>query len=253
MLAELTPGQWAVLAVAALTVGFAKTAISGAGAVTVVLFAWVLPARESTGVVLPVLIAGDLLAVSIYRRHADWRMLWRLFPWVAVGTVLGAVFVAYADDELMRISIGLTLLVLSAAQLLRRGAGDQPPDAAPPAPATGRRVLAAGAGVLAGIATMVANAAGAVTSLYFLLSGLPMLRFLGTGAWFYLIVNVFKVPFSVGLGLLTWDALLLDLTLVPAVVVGGVLGVVAIRRINQQLFERVTLALVVVAALLLLV
>jgi hypothetical protein len=107
--------------------------------------------------------------------------------------------------------------------------------------------------VLAGITTMVANAAGAVTSLYFLLSGLPMLRFLGTGAWFYLIVNVFKVPFSVGLGLLTWDALLLDLTLVPAVVVGGVVGVATIRRINQRLFERVTLALVVVAAVLLLV
>ena len=271
MLAELTAAQWAVLAVAALTVGFAKTAISGAGAVTVVLFAWVLPARESTGVVLPVLIVGDLLAVSIYRRHADWGMLWRLFPWVAVGTVLGAVFVAYADDELMRIAIGVTLLVLSAGQLLRRSPAQgttaesttEPTtdsttapiaqSATGPGTATGRRVLAAGAGVLAGVATMVANAAGAVTSLYFLLSGLPILRFLGTGAWFYLVVNLFKVPFSVGLGLLTWDALLLDLTLVPAVVAGAVTGVVVIKRIDQRRFEQVTLTLVVVAAVLLLV
>ena len=267
MLAELTAAQWAVLAVAALTVGFAKTAISGAGAVTVVLFAWVLPARESTGVVLPVLIVGDLLAVSIYRRHADWGMLWRLFPWVAVGTVLGAVFVAYADDEVMRISIGVTLLVLSAGQLLRRSPAQEPTDestadsttgpiaesAAGPGTATGRQVLAAGAGVLAGVATMVANAAGAVTSLYFLLSGLPILRFLGTGAWFYLVVNLFKVPFSVGLGLLTWDALLLDLTLVPAVIAGAVTGVVVIKRIDQRRFEQVTLTLVVVAAVLLLV
>lgn len=263
MLAELTATEWAVLAVAALTVGFAKTAISGAGAVTVVLFAWVLPARESTGVVLPVLIVGDLLAVSIYRRHADWGMLWRLFPWVAVGTVLGAVFVAYADDELMRIAIGVTLLVLSAGQLLRRSPAQGPaidsttaPIAEPPpgpGGATGRRVLAAGAGVLAGVTTMVANAAGAVTSLYFLLSGLPILRFLGTGAWFYLVVNLFKVPFSVGLGLLTWEALLLDLTLVPAVLAGAVTGVVVIKRIDQRRFEQVTLALVVVAAVLLLV
>jgi uncharacterized membrane protein YfcA len=247
--------------------------------VTVVLFAWVLPARESTGVVLPVLIVGDLLAVSIYRRHADWGMLWRLFPWVAVGTVLGAVFVAYADDDLMRIAIGVTLLVLSAGQLLRRspaqGTTAEPTtesttgpttgpttdsttapiaqSAAGPGTATGRRVLAAGAGVLAGVATMVANAAGAVTSLYFLLSGLPILRFLGTGAWFYLVVNLFKVPFSVGLGLLTWDALLLDLTLVPAVIAGAVTGVVVIKRIDQRRFEQVTLTLVVVAAVLLLV
>lgn len=259
MLAQLTAAEWAVLAVAALTVGFAKTAISGAGAVTVVLFAWVLPARESTGVVLPVLIVGDLLAVIIYRRHADWGMLWRLFPWVAVGTVLGAVFVAYADDELMRIAIGVTLLVLSAGQLLRRppaqGPTDQSTSESTPGPgtATGRRVLAAGAGVLAGVATMVANAAGAVTSLYFLLSGLPILRFLGTGAWFYLVVNLFKVPFSVGLGLLTWDALLLDLSLVPAVVAGAVAGVVVIKRIDQRRFEQATLTLVVVAAVLLLV
>ncbi|HLK94711.1 MAG TPA: sulfite exporter TauE/SafE family protein [Nocardioidaceae bacterium] len=259
MLAELTAGQWALLAVAAMTVGFAKTAISGAGAVTVVLFAWVLPARESTGVVLPVLIVGDLLAVGIYRRHADWGMLWRLFPWVAVGTVLGAVFVSYADDELMRVAIGVTLLVLSAGQLLRRSPAAGPSTGATDGSnaesrgtANGRRVLAAGAGVLAGVTTMVANAAGAVTSLYFLLSGLPILRFLGTGAWFYLLVNLFKVPFSVGLGLLTWEALLLDLTLVPAVVAGAVTGVVVIKRIDQRRFEQVTLVLVVVAAVLLL-
>jgi hypothetical protein len=219
----------------------------------------VLPARESTGVVLPVLIVGDLLAVSIYRRHADWGMLWRLFPWVAVGTVLGAVFVAYADDDLMRIAIGVTLLVLSAGQLLHRSSAQESTAESTtdtttgPGTATGRRVLAAGAGVLAGVATMVANAAGAVTSLYFLLSGLPILRFLGTGAWFYLVVNLFKVPFSVGLGLLTWDALLLDLTLVPAVIAGAVTGVVVIKRIDQRRFEQVTLTLVVVAAVLLLV
>ena len=252
MVADLPPGQWAVLAVAALVVGFAKTAIGGSGALAVVLFASVLPARESTGHVLPLLIAGDLIAVVVYRGHADWRMLLRLFPWVAVGTVLGAGFVAYADDELMRVSIGVTLLVLSAGQLLHRRPGAAPPPAAIQ-PAVPHRTLAAGAGVLAGITTMVANAAGAVTSLYFLLSGLPMLGFLGTGAWFYLVVNVFKVPFSVGLGLLDWGAVLLTLALVPAVGAGALVGVAAIKRIDQRLFEQVTLGLVVVAAVLLLV
>jgi uncharacterized protein len=107
--------------------------------------------------------------------------------------------------------------------------------------------------VLAGITTMVANAAGAVTSLYFLLSGLPMLGFLGTGAWFYLVVNVFKVPFSVGLGLLDGESVLLTLALVPAVGAGALVGVAVIRRIDQRRFEQVTLGLVAVAAVLLLV
>jgi len=252
-MADLLLWQWAVLAVAAVAVGFAKTAINGAGALAVVLYAWVLPARESTGLLLPVLLAADLVAVAVYRAHADWRVLARMFPWVAVGVVLGAVFVSRADDRTMQITIGITLLVLTAVETVRTARERRSGVAATvPEAQRAKHGLAAGAGVLAGLTTMVANAASAVTSLYFLLSGLSMLRFLGTAAWFFLVVNLFKVPFSVGLGLLTWHDLLLDLLLVPAVVAGAWFGVLTIKRINQQQFENATLAVVAVAAVLLL-
>jgi uncharacterized membrane protein YfcA len=246
---DLAVTAWLLLAAAALLVGFAKTSIGGAASISVAVFAAVLPSRESTGTLLPLLLVGDVMAVLIYRRHANWGLLLRLLPWVAAGTVLGAVFVSRVDDAVMRRVIGVVLLGLVVVQLVTRGGRLQGDVGAPTA---GRRrstrAAAAAVGVVAGFATMVANAAGPVMTLYLLMAGLPMLEFLGTAAWFFLIVNAVKVPFSVGLGLLDTQALLFDLRLVPAVVVGAVVGRYVIRRTKQKQFEWAALMLTAVAA-----
>jgi hypothetical protein len=103
-------------------------------------------------------------------------------------------------------------------------------------------------GMLAGFTTMVANAAGPVMVLYLLAMGLPKLEFIGTGAWFFLLVNAFKVPFSMHLGLITWESILLDAALVIPMLPGAFLGPVIVRRMNQKTFEWVVLVLAVVAA-----
>jgi uncharacterized protein len=249
-LPDLSPAGWALLVVAAVAVGFAKTGITGVGSVAAALFAMVLPARESTGALLPLLIAGDLVAIALYGRHTSWGLIRRLFPWVAVGIAAGAAFVARVGDSGMRTAIGLLLLGLVGVQLmtqsrrLRAALGD-PGDG----PArTSHRVAAAVVGMVAGFVTMVANASGPVMTVYLLLSGFSMLAFLGTGAWFFLLVNVFKLPFSIGLGLVAPDAVLADVALLPAMAAGAVLGAVLIRRIEQRTFERAALALVVVSA-----
>lgn len=247
--------EWLLLLVAAGFVGFAKTAISGTGSIAVALFALVLPARESTGTLLPLLIAGDLFAVGVYRRHASWPLIRRLFPWVAVGVVAGTAFLTQVDDTVMQRVIGLLLLALALLQLSTRSGrmavllGD--PGEGPRRP--GHVVGAAVAGVAAGFVTMVANAAGAVMTLYLLLSGFAMLEFLGTTAWFFLVVNLFKLPFSAGLGLVDPGALLLDLALLPMVGLGAVAGVLLVRRLNQDQFEKAALVLVVVSVVPLLV
>jgi uncharacterized protein len=149
----------------------------------------------------------------------------------------------------MRRSIGAVLLVLVGLQLLGRGGRLQRFAARQESTAAGRGVVAAVVGVAAGVLTMVANSAGAVMTLYLLMSGTLMLEFLGTGAWFFLVVNLFKVPFSAGLGLIDRSALTLDLALAPLVVLGAVVGILAVRRLGQQQFEWAALALVGVAAL----
>ncbi|MGF3138964.1 sulfite exporter TauE/SafE family protein [Streptomyces diastaticus] len=264
----ITPGAFALLAAAALLVGFSKTSVSGANTISLAVFAAVLPAKESTGVLLPLLIVGDVCAVLVYRRHAHWPTLWRLFPAVAAGVLAGTTFLAVADDGAVRTSIGAILLVMSALTYWRRRQAARPraapapaaPEPAAPeaagvaagsaapgtgeAPGTGRgaRLKARTYGVLGGFTTMVANAGGPVMSLYLLSAGFRKLGFLGTSAWFFLIVNTSKVPFSVGLGLIDGPSLLLDAVLVLLVVPGALLGRALAHRINQVLFERLVLA-----------
>ncbi|MFJ8196401.1 sulfite exporter TauE/SafE family protein [Streptomyces sp. NPDC096152] len=236
---------FAALACAALLVGFSKTAVSGANTVSLAVFAAVLPARASTGVLLPVLIAGDVLAVLTYRRHAHWPTLWRLFPAVAVGVVGGTLFLVWADDGVVRTSIGAILLLMAAVTVWRRRVAgrEREPDAV-----TGRsgRLKARSYGVLGGFTTMVANAGGPVMSMYLLSAGFRKYGFLGTSAYFFLVVNVSKVPFSAGLGLIDGRSLLLDAALAVFVVPGALLGTWAVHRINQRLFERLVIAATVV-------
>jgi uncharacterized membrane protein YfcA len=238
----ITPWIFLALLVAAVSVGFAKTAIGGFGAIAVAIFASVLPARESTGALLPLLLVGDLMAVAAYRAHADWRILLRLLPSVLVGVLLGTLFVARVDDDVMRRTIGVLLVGLVAVHLWTRRRRA-------PSPGARRPWLTAGYGTLAGFTTMVANAGGPVMALYLLSAGLSMLGFLGTATMFFFIVNAAKVPFSVGLGLISPASLWLDLLLVPAVLLGGWLGLRVIDRIDEKLFERLVLLFTVVSAL----
>ncbi|MFD8910996.1 sulfite exporter TauE/SafE family protein [Streptomyces sp. NPDC059575] len=271
--------EFAALALAALLVGFSKTAVSGANTVSLAVFAAVLPARASTGVLLPLLIAGDILAVLTYRRHAHWPTLWRLFPAVGVGVVAGTLFLVRAGDGIVRTSIGAILLLMTAITLWRRRAAARPetegaadgetgtdgpevdgsaadgeagtrgPEANGSAVTTRAGRTTAGAyGVLGGFTTMVANAGGPVMSMYLLSAGFRKLGFLGTSAFFFLIVNVSKVPFSAALGLIDGRSLLLDAALLVFVVPGAFIGKWAVNRINQQLFDRLVVAATVVGA-----
>ncbi|RYJ30013.1 putative integral membrane protein [Streptomyces sp. L-9-10] len=263
---------FAALAAAAALVGFSKTAVSGANTVSLAVFAAVLPARESTGILLPILIVGDVVAVLTYRRHAHWPTLWRLFPAVAAGVVAGTVFLLWADDAAVRTSIGAILLLMAGVTIWRRrhgadntagadssdNAGSAGSSKETPETAAGNggskassagRVKARSYGVLGGFTTMVANAGGPVMSLYLLSAGFRKLGFLGTSAWFFLIVNTSKLPFSVGLGLIDGRTLLLDAALVLFVFPGALIGKACVDRIDQRVFERLVIGATVLGGL----
>jgi uncharacterized protein len=244
---DLTWFAWALLGIAALIVGVSKTAIPGAGTVAVAIFAAVLPAKQSTGTILLLLIVADLFAVLAYRRHTNWRALLGLAPAVIAGILLGVLFLAFADDAWVKRTIGVILLAVIAITLFRRRMGAQVGEDGP------HRVAAATYGTLGGFTTMVANAAGPVMSMYFLAARFPVKEFLGTAAWFFAIVNLSKVPFSIGLGLITVPGLLLDLVLVPAVVIGALAGRWLAGRLDQTLFERLVIIFTVVGAVYLLI
>jgi uncharacterized membrane protein YfcA len=244
----LEPWQWALAAAGAFIIGLSKTGIAGLGILFVTIFANIMPPKVATGFVLPLLICGDLVSLALYRRHAEWRYLWRLFPWTAAGVVLGYCALGHLDDTQARVLIGGIVLALLAFHLwwqrraarattLAVAAGQEP------LPIRPGGSLAAAAGVIAGFTTLVANAAGPVMIVYLLAMRLPKLAFLGTSAWFFLLLNSFKVPFMGDLGLVNRESLTFNLALAPAVIAGGLAGRWIVGRINQQWFERIALGL----------
>ena len=238
------------MALAALVIGISKTSVGGLGAIAVAIFALVMPTKESTAAVLLLLIVGDVIAVLRYRQHADWKLLLSLLPWVLPGLALGAWFLARVDDTVLRRSIGVILGVMVVIQLAQRWRGRHTRDE----PAEKMHWAMAGvAGTAAGFTTMTANAAGPVMTLYLLAAKVDKLKFIGTGAWYFLIVNLSKVPFSYGLGLFPASTLRLDLLLAPMVVVGAFIGIRLVRHISQQAFDQLALAASVVAAISLIV
>ena len=271
-LASLTLGSWLLLLAAACLTGLAKTVLPGAATIAVALFAAVLPAKESTGVMLVLLLVGDVLAVWSYRRDADAAMLRRLIPAVVAGVLAGAVFLRLASDTGTRRVIGAMLLLLIAATLWgrRRGARRAPGTAAatgseggPTAPSPGSTDDAVGSrsgagssrparalyGALAGFTTMVANAGGPVTSMYFLACRYPVKAFLGTTAWFFFLVNVTKLPFSLSLGIIRPEHLALDAVLAPVVIALALAGRRLADRMDQRVFEPIVIALTILSAL----
>ncbi|HZL47222.1 MAG TPA: sulfite exporter TauE/SafE family protein [Opitutaceae bacterium] len=251
---HLEPWQWALAALGAFVAGMSKTGIAGLGILCVAIFANILPAKQATGLVLPLLVFGDVLAVATYRRHTVWRHLWRLFPWTALGVGLGTLALGRLNDQEVRRLVGGIIVAMFVLHLWwKRQAGaragaDGSAAAAPEAWLERTPPwFAPAVGVLAGFTTQVANAAGPIMILYLLAMRLPKMEFVGTGAVFFLCLNLFKAPFMVGLGMITLASIGANLLLVPAVLAGALAGRWVLQRLNQRWFELIALGLTLAA------
>jgi len=240
---EFSASQWALAAFAAVGVGVSKSGFPGVLLLHVIIFALLFGARASTGVVLPMLIVGDLLAIGRFHAHVRWEYLWRTLPPALVGIGAGFFLINWLSDASYAPVLGWIILVLTAMHLLRL----QSPALADRMPKG--HVYAWSLGILAGITTMLANAGGPVMTLYLLAMGLSKMEFTGTIAWFFFVINLIKVPLSAGLGLIDADTLIFNLLLTPAIVVGSLIGRWLLHRISQQLFNGLLLAFAAVAAL----
>jgi uncharacterized membrane protein YfcA len=249
-LPALAGWQWALGALCAFSVGVAKTGVPGLGIFVVPLMVLAVgDARHSAGWLLPLLSAADIFAVVYYRRHAQAWRLFSLAPSVVAGMIGGA-FALGGSEPVLRRVVGLLVLAMIVVHLVRkRRAAASPSGVAPPADGV---VQAAGYGVVAGFATMVANAAGPVMNAYLLAKRLPKEEFIATGAWFFLVINLSKVPVYAGRGLMDGRSLAFDLVLAPAVVAGALCGRQLFGRLPQRAFELAVLLLTAAAAAVLL-
>lgn len=238
---NLEPWQWVMVGVAAMFIGVSKTAIGGLGMVSVTVFANLIPAREASGFVLPLLLCGDLVAVKSYRQHAQWKHLVRLFPWTAGGVIVGWLTMGRIDDRQASWMIGLIVLGMIGLHLWRKRKGGDEAELG--------FAFAAVIGVLAGFTTLIANAAGPLMAIYLLSTRLPKMEYMGTAAVFFFLINLFKVPFMMNLGLINAASFTNNLVLAPVVFLGAFVGRALLKKIDQKLFESLALWLSAVAGL----
>ena len=234
---------WVVIALCAVMVGISKTGIPGIGILIVPLMALVLPTRKSTGLLLGILILADLFAIVYHRRNAKWRHVLRLLPAALAGIVAGYFGLGWVDDRQLKPIIGgIVLVMLGVSYWRTRAKGDE-------APIPTQWWFAVGLGFMAGVTTMMANAAGPVMIIYLLAMRLPKIEFVGTSAWFFFVVNWLKVPFSASLNLMTVDSVKINLMMLPCIALGAVAGIFFLKRIPQKAFNIVVQILAAAAAI----
>jgi uncharacterized protein len=231
----MSPADWMIVSFGALLVGLGKGGLVGVGNLTVILFAMVFEAKASVGLLLPVLIAADIVAITVYRRHANWTYLWGLLPWMGAGVLIGYFLFGLLSDLVVRQCIGGIVLAMTLIQIWRTLSKQfQWGDFAERMPhSLGFRATL---GLVGGFATMIANAAGPVGQLYFISVGLPKMAFIGTSAWCFFLINSFKVPFQAHLGIINLESLKISLTLAPIAMLGAWVAPWVVQFIPQKLF-----------------
>jgi uncharacterized membrane protein YfcA len=242
------PLLWTFALFGALMVGVSKAGITGLSILSIALFTQVFPSsKQASGLILPLLIFGDFVAVFAYRKHTQWHYLWRMFPWTALGVVIGYFTLGRISDHTAKTMIGAIIVGLVILSFWRRYAS-----AAHTERATAVHwSIAALIGITAGFITLIANAAAPLMAIYFVAMKLPKMEYVGTAAVFFMLLNLFKVPFMVNLGLITTASFGFNLMLAPAVVLGALAGRWLLTKINQNRFEQMVLILSAIGGILL--
>ena len=225
----------------AFILGLAKAGLKGIDMLNVTIMALVFGGKASTGIVLPLLCAADIAAVIYYHRHAQWKHFWKLLPWMAAGILIGV----YAGKDMneilfrkiMAVIIVITIVIMLVMELKKNTNISAHP------------LFAASTGVAAGFTTMLGNLAGAFANVYFLAMRMPKNDFIGTAAWVFLVINLFKLPFQIFFWKnITVHSLQTDLLLLPALAIGFVCGIKIVRHIKDDNYRKLVMLLTVAGA-----
>ncbi len=239
---DLTAAEWLLAVLCGMLVGTAKTGISGSAMLVVPVLAGIFGGRPSTGLLLPMLSMGDVFGVAWYHMHADWGHIRRLMPWTIAGIGAGLVVGGMVTAETFRLILAGTILAGLAVMIWRESRGDG-------ISVPRGRWFSALMGVAGGFTTMIGNAAGPVMALYLLSMRLPKYAYIGTAAWFFMIVNLMKIPLHV----IFWKTIPLrtlafDLAMLPAIAAGAFIGVRVVRYIPEKTYRAFIMAMTALAA-----
>lgn len=239
---EITLAAWAMAYTSIFLLGVSKAGLKGLSIFNVTLLALAFGAKESTGILMPLLLVGDIVAVIYYNRHTQWKYIFQFLPWMVAGILIGVLVGKDLPEK--QFKIGMVIVIfLSLAILIywdRRKSKSVP----------NHWSFAGGVGILAGICTMIGNLAGAFSNIFFLAMRLPKNEFVGTAAWLFLITNAFKMPFHIFVWkTISWESLRIDLRLLPAIFVGILVGIQLVKIIQEKQYRRFILVVTAIGAI----
>lgn len=223
----------------------AKAGLKGMGILVVILMALVYEAKASTGILLPMLITADIIAVVYYRRSVRWDYLWRFLPWMIAGVLVGVYVGKEMPEEIFK--KGMAIIILISVVIMfawERYDKSKIPDT---------MWFAGSMGFAAGFTTMIGNLAGAFSNIFFLASRIPKVEFIGTAAWLFFFINLFKLPFHIW----SWKTvdmttLWIDLTLAPGIIVGFYIGLKLVDKFKEHHFRKFILLMTAIGAIVML-
>ena len=226
--------NFSLAAFCAFLLGVSKSGIKGIASLIVTGLALVYGAKNSTGILMPLLLVGDVFAITYYKRHVQKEYIIKMLPWMVIGVLIGVVGGQYITESLFK--YGMAIIILFSVGLMYYWENKK--DKTIPSHWT----FASSMGLLAGFTTMIGNLAGAFSNIYFLAMRLPKNNFIGTAAWLFFIINAFKVPFHIW----TWEtmnstSIQISLQLVPFVIIGLVAGVFLVKKIENDSYRKLIL------------
>lgn len=240
---SLSGGQWAIVVMAALFVGMAKTGIYGLGVLVPPILAGVFGGRDSAGLLLPMLSMADIFAVVYYNRHASWKHLWKLFPFAVPGILIAIWVGEVIDDNTFKLIMAILILGGIPVMVWRERMKEA-------APLPGNWWTGGFFGMAGGFSTMIGNTAGPIMNLYLLAMQLPKNIMIGTGAWFFLVINLFKIPFHIFIWeTVTVQSFSINLLMWPVILIGGFLGISLVRIIPEKPFRWLIIIMTALASL----
>jgi uncharacterized protein len=235
--------QWITVIMAAFLVGFSKTGIGGVMMFAIPVLASTFGGKDSTGILLPMLLVGDIFAIWYYRKSVEWKNVIRPLPWALVGLVIGVIVGIYINDHVFVLLIGMLVILCLSVLVYTEIKGKNftvPNDA----------WFYITIGILSGFASMIGNAAGPIFSIYLLALGFKKNNFMGTNAWFFFIINLTKMPLQIFL----WHnigirSLSITITMIPVITIGAVIGYLVLKKIKDQYFRYLVIAMTTIAAI----
>ena len=234
--------QWILILLAAFIIGLAKAGLKGIEMMNVTIMAIVFGSKASTGLVLPLLCFADIMAVFYYKRHVQWPRFWKLIPWMMVGILLGVYVGKDLNEALFRKLMAIIIIVTVVIMIMMeyRKATAIPDN----------KLFVISTGLAAGFTTMLGNLAGAFANIYFLAMRMTKNDFIGTAAWLFLVINLFKLPFQVIYWKnITGATLQTDLWLIPALIAGFFAGLKIVAHIKDDSYRKVVIVLTFLGAI----